>query len=162
MSIVDSGVSLDMATSGEAISETNPIVPADSKSYNTLYDPKAIVFPPNDKPKEMNKDQIKEIQEYLKNPDNDLKTLLQEKYDGEVNGLVSDDLKSIARSLEKSIYKVIDEDVDGMILNTTLDDIKAAVNKVAAYKRYLNKNDKVAKMTLDDRFIKLSKILYKK
>lgn len=107
-----------------------------------------------------NKTNTKAIQNYMANPDSDLKSMLgDKKYNGSVDGVKNDELDSLLHYLEASIAKTIgNKEVFGIIANTYVGDVKNAVKNVVSYKKYLLKT-KVGEMKLDDRFVELSKFL---
>ncbi len=106
------------------------------------------------------KTNTKSLQNYMANPDDDLKSLVgDKKYEGPIDGFKNDELNELIRYLEVNIAKTIgSKEVFGVIANTHVGDIKNAVKKVVGYKKYLMRN-KVADMSLDDRFVELAKFI---
>lgn len=106
------------------------------------------------------KTNTKALQNYMANPDDDLRSLVgDKKYEGPIDGVKNDEIEGLSRYLELSIAKIIgNKEVLGVVMNTHVGDVKAAVKKVAGYKRYLIRL-KVGNMRLDDRFVELTKFI---
>jgi len=106
------------------------------------------------------KTNTKSLQNYMANPDDDLKSMIgDKKYNGPIDGIKNDELDELTKYLEASIAKTIgNKDVFGVINNTHVGDVKAAIKKVVSYKKYLMKV-KVGNMSLDDRFVELAKFI---
>jgi hypothetical protein len=110
--------------------------------------------------KNMPNDRIKNLQSYFKNPDANLRIMLNGKvYNGPVDGHINNELMSVASTLETSISRLLNtDDILGVVLRTDSNDVKEAVAKAAAYKDYLNK-EKLAHLNFDQRFYVFSKML---
>jgi len=111
-----------------------------------------------DIPKSMNtvpNENIENIQNYLKNNE-DVNYLINENYDGPIDGLLNEKLINIAKSLEKAISETINKNVNGIILKTTANDLKSALKKVVAFKK--NNQTKQVKISQDQRIYELGKL----
>lgn len=102
----------------------------------------------------------KALQNYMAEPDADLKSLIgDKKYTGPIDGAKNNEIEELSKYLEASIAKIIgNKDVFGVVMNTHVGDVKAAVKTVVSYKKYLLRS-KVENMGLDDRFVELAKFI---
>jgi hypothetical protein len=143
-----SGPSLDMPTISDPLSATTfvkaPEVQEISQNRNI---PKSMNTAPQN-------DQIKDIQNILK--DDDIEYLTNNKYKGESDGVINDELKQVAQSLELTIYKLTNKNINGLLLKTNANDIKNTVKLLIAYKN--NFETKQHKISQDQRIYELGKI----
>jgi hypothetical protein len=144
--------SLDMPTSTENVSSLVFVKPPEVQEISQNRNiPKSMITAPDDV-------NIKEIQNHLKN-DNDVKDLLNDQYNGDVDGKINDELNRVAKLLELTISKTINKNVDCLVLKTTANDIKKTVKLVLAYKKTLTQNQH--KISQDQRIYELGKIKMK-
>lgn len=145
------GPSLDMPTTNDNVSSLVFVKPPEVQEISQNRSiPKSMITAPNDV-------NIKEIKNQLKS--DDTKDLLNDHYKGEIDGNVDEELNRIANLLELTIKNTINKNVDGLILQTTANDIKKTIKLILAYKKTLTPIQH--KISQDQRIYKLGKIKMK-
>jgi hypothetical protein len=140
--------STDMPTLTENVSATTFVKAPEIQEIGQNRDiPKSMNIAPQN-------DQIKDIQNYLKS--DDINNLLGEKYNGEIDGTINNELKQIAKLLELTIFKITNKNIDGLLLKTNANDIKKSIKLITAYKN--NFETKQHKISQDQRIYELGKI----
>jgi len=151
MSLIDN-TSMDMPTLTENVpSLTFVKEPNVQQSTENREIPKSMIFAP------INSEHIKDIQSYLKD-NNDANLLINDKYNGPIDGKINPELEIIAEKLEFAISKLINKNIGKIVLNTTVKDIKLAVKNVLAYKKIINIEQQ--KNSQDQRIYELGKLLF--
>src|SRR6266581_5943139 len=119
-------ISLDMVN--DPVSATTFVKPTEVEEISQNRDiPKSMnIAPQNDQ------NNIKDIQNYLKS--DDILELIGKKYNGNIDGEINDELKSIANLLELTISNAINKNINDLILKTTANDLKKTVKIILAYK----------------------------
>lgn len=137
--------------------ETKPteIKPTENKPLET----KPIEQSLSNKPKitDQNSKQIAALQQFFKS--DIVRNFIGEIYNGNVDGVINSNVKNIASKIENKLEDIVNTDlVYGIVLYTTPDDIKLAIEKANEYQ----KTKKVAFiLNKDDRLISLYNILKK-
>ena len=154
----DGDISIDMATSRELAGATSFVPMGVSEAYRgDAYDPKTIVEAPMLADDE--DDDIKTLKEYFAKPTKKLKKMLgNKKYAGCIDNKKDLELCLLAADLEEAMGNIIDEDLSGLVIEESPDDIDSTIDVVLKYQETLNNQVKVS---LDDRFYIISKILVK-
>ncbi len=164
--------SLDMATSRELAGATTFVPQGVSEAYrDDVYDPKSIVTPPSamaaddeDEDDEEESEEkeasvnIETLKEYFANPTDNLRKMIgNKKYSGTIDNKHDLEICSLAADLESVMGQIIDEDLSGLVLMDKPEVIDSTIETVLKYQESLT--DKPIKMSLDERFYQLSKIL---
>lgn len=141
---------MDMAAISDPVSATTFVKAPEIQEISQNRDiPKSMnVAPQNDQ------NNIKDIQNYLKN--DDILNLIGKKYNGPIDGLNNDELKSIANLVELTISKSINKNINGLILKTTANDIQKTVKLILTYKKTFE--TKQHKLSQDQRIYELGKL----
>jgi len=143
--------SLDMVN--DPVSATTFVKPPEVQEISQNRDiPKSMnIAPQNDQ------NNIKDIQNYLKS--DDILELIGKKYNGNIDGEINDELKSIANLLELTISNAINKNINDLILKTTANDLKKTVKIILAYKNI--SNQKTLKLSQDQRIYEIGKLKMK-
>lgn len=144
--------SIDMPTLTDNVGALTFVKPPEVQEISQNRDvPKSMINAPEEN--------IKEIQNYLKN-DNDVKNLINNNYNGEIDGKINDEINHLAKLIELNIFKITNKNVDGFVLKTTVNDLKKAVKMIVAYKNIYE--EKQIKISQDQRIYELGKLKMKK
>jgi hypothetical protein len=103
---------------------------------------------------------IKDLQEYFAKPSALFNSFVPGiKYSGNIDGDAGPMTQKVANAVENVLSNLLEtNNVRGIVLRTTPQDIESALSKAAEYRRYKKEKTSIS-MTRDERFYKLSKIL---